>query len=152
MGHMATASPVILPPEEPPTITCVRLSLINSTTVIHRPLRINMAPQLLINTAPQLLGPMDNHRRGLLTSMGILHSPKGRRMAKGPRLLEAREDTGVVRHLRLRVDSLELDTAPVEGNTRPDRMGSHRPAKVVGVATLRGIELHRRIGLSYAWP
>ena len=141
MGHMGTASLIILPLEEPPTITCVRLSLSNSTTATLRLPRIN--------TAPQLRGHMDSHRRGPMARTAILLNPKGHSIAKAPRLT-GREDTGVAGRPRPRVDILELDTALV-GNTRLDRMGSLRPAKADGAAIRRGIKPHRRIGVLKCW-
>lgn len=133
MGHMGTVSPTILPLEEPPTITCVRPSLINSTTATRR------LPQT--NTAPQLPGPMDNRRRDLLVSTAIPHSLKARSMLKG--LHPGREDTGVVGHHRPRGGILELDMALAGNSIYPGHTDSLRPGRADGVAIRRGIELHR---------
>lgn len=135
MGHMGTVSLTTLPLEEPPMIICVRPSLINSTTVTRRLLRIN--------TAPQLPGLMDNRRRGLLTSTDILHNPKARSMAKVLHRPGLREDTGVVGHRRPREVILEPDMALVGSNTHQARMDSLRPGRAVGVAIRRGIKPHR---------
>lgn len=133
MGHMGTVSPTILPLEEPPTTTCVRPSLINSTTATRR------LPQ--INTAPQLPDPMDSRRRDLLGRTDIPHSLKARSMLKG--LHRGREDTGVVGHPRPKGDILELDMALVDSSTHPGHTDSLRLDRADGVATRRDIELHR---------
>lgn len=132
MGRMGTASLIILPPEEPQTIICVRPSLINSTTATRRLHQIN--------TAPQLLGPMDSRRRDLLVPTDIPHS-LNRSMLKG--LRPGREGTGVVGHRRLREDILELDMVLVGSSIHPGHMDNLRPGRADGVATRRDIKLHR---------
>lgn len=91
---------------------------------------------------------MDSRRQGLLASTGIPHSTRVRSIVKALPL-PGREDTGLVGQHH-KVDILELDTALVASSTHLDHMGSLRPARADGVATLQGTETYRRIGLLIA--